>query len=286
MQLITCHSSLVTRHSAKRTLVTRYSSLVTAIAAAALAAASATAAVADFTRTEVPNWNGREGVTFVRWSKSGTPRGFAFAFDLAKGYRFRAWHGADNTNGTATATVGNMAEALFATGETPIAGINGDYFDNSGIAVSHTSGMTISDSRAAFPGWNASPSTAFCYIAGLADGNLYHGKVDSLSWFGEGNPTVSWVVNVGGRHIRNAVRTNYQNYPVRAGSINPVGGGNSNDGNSNDGYDFSTTIGNYQSRNYYWRTLVGIGTNAVGVATNLVIFTSDPSGTGGGTCFS
>ena len=242
----------------------------------ALFALNSPAAVSDFTRTDVADWNGREGVTFVRWSKSGTPRGFAFAFDLSKGYRFRAWHGAANTNGTATATVGNMAEALFADGETPIAGINGDYFDNTGIAVSHTSGMTISDSRVAFPGWNASPSTAFCYIAGLADGNLHHGKVDCIAGYEGGNPTASWLVNVGGRHIRNAVRTNYQNYPVRAGSINPVGGGN-----SGDGYDFSTTIGNYQSRTSYWRTLVGIGTNAVGVATNLVLFTSDPSGSGG-----
>ncbi len=242
----------------------------------ALFALSASAAVSDFTRTDVPDWNGREGVTFVRWSKSGTPRGFAFAFDLAKGYRFRAWHGAANTNGTATATIGDMAEALFAAGETPIAGINGDYFDNSGIAVSHTSGMTISDSRVSFPGWNASPSTAFCYIVGLADGNLHHGKVDCMPGYEGGTPAASWLVNVGGRHIRNAVRTNYQNYPVRAGAINPVGGGN-----STSGYDFSTTIGNYQSRNYYWRTLVGIGTNAVGVATNLVLFTSDPSGSGG-----
>lgn len=255
-------------------LVSRHSSPVTF--AAVLAAASATAAVSDFTRTEVSDWNGREGVTFVRWSKSGTPRGFAFAFDLSKGYRFRAWHGAANTNGTGTATIGNMAEALSATGETPIAGINGDYFDNSGIAVSHTSGMTISDSKVSFPGWNASPSTAFCYIAGLADGNLHHGKVDCIPGYDGGNPAASWLVNARGRHIRNAVRTNYQNYPVSAGSINPVGGGN-----SNDGYDFSTTIGNYQSRNYYWRTLVGIGTNGVGVATNLVIFTSDPSGSGG-----
>ena len=62
---------------------------------------SASAAVSDFTRTAVADWNGREGVTFVRWSKGGTPRGFAFSFDLAKGYRFRAWHGAANTNGTA-----------------------------------------------------------------------------------------------------------------------------------------------------------------------------------------
>ena len=88
-------------------LVTRHSSLVTvksATAAVALAAASAAAAVADFTRTDIPDWNGREGVTFVRWSKGGTPRGFAFAFDLSKGYRFRAWHGAANTNGTGTAT--------------------------------------------------------------------------------------------------------------------------------------------------------------------------------------
>ena len=255
-------------------LVSRHSSPVTF--AAVLAAASATAAVSDFTRTEVTDWNGREGVTFVRWSKGGTPRGFAFAFDLAKGYRFRAWHGAANTNGTGAATIGNMAETMAAAGEAPIAGINGDYFDNTGIAVSHTSGMTISDSRVAFPGWNASPSTAFCYIAGLADGNLHHGKVDCMPGYEGGNPAAPWLVNVGGRHIRNAVRTNYQNYPVRAGSINPVGGGN-----SGDGYDFSTTIGNYQSRNTYWRTLVGIGTNAVGVATNLVLFTSDPSGSGG-----
>ncbi|MBQ6924253.1 MAG: phosphodiester glycosidase family protein [Kiritimatiellae bacterium] len=255
-------------------LVSRHSSPVTF--AAVLAAASATAAVSDFTRTEVSDWNGREGVTFVRWSKGGTPRGFAFAFDLAKGYRFRAWHGAANTNGTGTATIGNMAETMAAAGEAPLAGINGDYFDNTGIAVSHTSGMTISDSRVSFPGWNASPSTAFCYIAGLADGNLHHGKVDCMPGYEGGNPAASWLVNVGGRHIRNAVRTNYQNYPVRAGAINPVGGGN-----STSGYDFSTTIGNYQSRNYYWRTLVGIGTNAVGVATNLVLFTSDPSGSGG-----
>ena len=255
-------------------LVSRHSSPVTF--AAVLAAASATAAVSDFTRTEVTDWNGREGVTFVRWSKGGTPRGFAFAFDLAKGYRFRAWHGAANTNGTGAATIGNMAETMAAAGEAPIAGINGDYFDNTGIAVSHTSGMTISDSRVAFPGWNASPSTAFCYIAGLADGNLHHGKVDCMPGYEGGNPAAPWLVNVGGRHIRNAVRTNYQNYPVRAGAINPVGGGN-----STSGYDFSTTIGNYQSRNYYWRTLVGIGTNAVGVATNLVLFTSDPSGSGG-----
>ena len=238
----------------------------------ALFALNSPAAVSDFTRTDVADWNGREGVTFVRWSKSGTPRGFAFAFDLAKGYRFRAWHGAANTNGTATATIGSMAEALAAAGETPIAGINGDYFDNTGIAVSHTSGMTISDSKVAFPGWNASPSTAFCYIAGLADGNLHHGKVDCIAGYEGGNPAASWLVNVGGRHIRNAVRTNYQNYPVRAGSINPVGGGS-----SGNGYDFSTTIGNYQNRNSYWRTLVGIGTNAVGVAPNLVIFTSDGS---------
>ena len=242
----------------------------------ALFALNSPAAVSDFTRTDVADWNGREGVTFVRWSKSGTPRGFAFAFDLAKGYRFRAWHGAANTNGTATATIGNMAETMAAAGETPIAGINGDYFDNTGITVSHTSGMTISDSKVAFPGWNASPSTAFCYIAGLANGNLHHGKVDCIAGYEGGNPAASWLVNVGGRHIRNAVRTNYQNYPVHAGSINPVGGGS-----SGNGYDFSTTIGNYQSRNSYWRTLVGIGTNAVGVATNLVIFTSDPSGSGG-----
>ena len=46
----------------------------------ALLALHSHAAVSDFTRTDVADWNGREGVTFVRWFKSGTPRGFAYAF--------------------------------------------------------------------------------------------------------------------------------------------------------------------------------------------------------------
>ena len=71
-----------------------------------------------------------------------------------------------------------------------------------------------------------------------------------------------------GKKIRNAVRTNYCNYPVKGGQINPVG-------NSSGGATFPTTIGNMQHRTQYPRPLIGIGTNGVGVATNLVLFLND-----------
>lgn len=71
-----------------------------------------------------------------------------------------------------------------------------------------------------------------------------------------------------GRKIRNAVRTNYCNYPVKGGRINPVG-------TSTGGAVYPTTIGNMQHRTQYPRPLIGIGTNGVGVATNLVLFLND-----------
>ncbi len=233
---------------------------------------SARADTSDFTRTVTENYNGHEGVTFVRCAKSGTPRGFAFAFDLSKGYRLRAWLGDTGAKNAERATVGEMAEALAAAeSAVPIAGINGDYF-RTDSDIARPGGLVIADSSLVHGGWSVSNSTDYCYIAGLGDGNVYHGKLDCAAGYPGGDPSTSWQVNALGKKVRNAVRTNYQNYPVRAGTINPVGGGN-----SVDGYVFSTTIGNYQSRNSYWRTLVGIGTNAVGVATNLVLFTSDGS---------
>ena len=231
----------------------------------------ASAAVSDFTRTATPNWNCREGVTHVTYAKSASARAWIFKFDLAKGYRLRAWLGDTGANGANRATLGEMAEAMSSAGAVPVAGINGDYF-RTDSDIARPTGLTIAESRVAHGGWNVGNSTDYCYIAALADGNLYHGKLDCAAGYGGGNPAFSWQVNALGRKVRNAIRTNYQNYPVRAGAINPVGGGN-----SDDGYVFSTTIGNYQSRNYYWRTLVGIGTNAVGVATNLVLFTSQAS---------
>ena len=234
-------------------------------------ALAANAATSDFTRTSVPNWNGREGVTFVRYDSkdSGKVYGSAFVFDLSKGYRLRTWLGDTNADGANRATLGAMAETIFAEGGVaPIAGINGDYF-NTSYDVARPTGLTISNSRRVHGGWSNGDSTDYCYLAELGDHNLYHGRLDCAAGYPGGDPTQSWQVNALGRKVRNAVRTNYQNYPVRAGAINPVGGGG-----SADGYDFSTTIGNYQSRNYYYRTLVGIGTNAVGVATNLVLFSN------------
>ena len=248
-------------------LVIRHSSLVTV---AALAATAASAATSDFTATTVRNWNGREGVTFVRYVSKDSSKvyGSAFCFDLSKGYRLKAWLGASNEPGCAPAAVGAMAEAICASeGVAPIAGINGDYFDTS-ASYARPTGMVISDSELVSTGFGRVSLTANCYLAETGDHNLFHGRltcVEGLAYGGQ--PTASWQLNARGRKVRNAIRTNYCNYPVRGGAINPVG---SSSGESS----FSTTIGNMQSRDYYYRTFVGIGTNEVGVATNLVLFSN------------
>ncbi|MBR0056287.1 MAG: phosphodiester glycosidase family protein, partial [Kiritimatiellae bacterium] len=241
-----------------------------AFCALAVQTASLHAAVSDFTRTAVPNWNGREGVTFVRYvsKDSGKVYGSAFAFDLSKGYRLKAWLGASNTPGCAPAAVGAMAEAIFAEGGVaPVAGVNGDYFDTS-ASYARPTGLVISDSDLVSTGFGRASLTANCYLAETGDHNLHHGKLDCVEGLAYGGqPAASWQLNARSRKVRNAIRTNYCNYPVKAGAINPVG---SSSGES----AFATTIGNMQSRNYYYRTLVGIGTNDVGVATNLVLFSN------------
>ncbi len=241
-----------------------------AFCALAVQTASLHAAVSDFTRTAVPNWNGREGVTFVRYVSKDSSKvyGSAFVFDLSKGYRLKAWLGASNTPGCAPASVGAMAEAIFAAeGVAPVAGINGDYFDTS-ASYARPTGMVISDSDLVSTGFGRVSLTANCYLAETGDHNLHHGKLDCVEGLAYGGqPTASWQLNARGRKVRNAIRTNYCNYPVKGGAINPVG---SSSGES----AFSTTIGNMQSRNYYYRTLVGFGTNSVGVATNLVLFSN------------
>lgn len=238
--------------------------------AALAAAANLRAAVSDFTATTIQNWNGREGVTFVRYVSKDSSKvyGSAFCFDLTKGYRLKAWLGASDESGCAPASVGAMAEAIFAReGVAPIAGINGDYFDTS-ASYARPTGMVISDSALVSTGFGRVSLTANCYLAETGDHNLHHGKltcVEGLAYGGQ--PVASWQLNARGRKVRNAIRTNYCNYPVKGGAINPEG---SSSGESS----FSTTIGNMQSRNYYYRTLVGIGTNEVGVATNLVLWSN------------
>ena len=241
-----------------------------AVCALAVPTASLRAAVSDFTATTVRNWNGREGITFVRYVSKDSSKvyGSAFCFDLSKGYRLKTWLGASNAPGCAPATVGAMAEAIFASeGVAPIAGINGDYFDTS-ASYARPTGMVISDSALVSTGFGRVSLTANCYLAETGDHNLHHGKltcVEGLAYGGQ--PVASWQLNARGRKVRNAIRTNYCNYPVKGGAINPVG---SSSGESS----FSTTIGNMQSRDYYYRTLVGIGTNSVGVATNLVLWSN------------
>ena len=247
-----------------------HASLFTVAAIAAFAATAASAATSDFTATTVRNWNGREGVTFVRYVSKDSSKvyGSAFCFDLSKGYRLKAWLGASNEPGCAPAAVGAMAEAICASeGVAPIAGINGDYFDTS-ASYARPTGMVISDSDLVSTGFGRVSLTVNCYLAETGDHNLYHGRltcVEGLAYGGQ--PTASWQLSARGRKVRNAIRTNYCNYPVRGGAINPVG---SSSGESS----FSTTIGNMQNRDYYYRTLIGIGTNEVGVATNLVLFSN------------
>ena len=247
--------------------VIRRSSLVTV---AALAATAASAATADFTATTVRNWNGREGVTFVRYVSKDSSKvyGSAFVFDLSKGYRLKAWLGTSNQPNCAPAAVGAMAEAMLTSeGVLPIAGINGDYFDTS-TSYARPTGMVISDSDLVSTGFARVSLTANCYLAETGDHNLFHGKLDCVEGLAYGGqPSASWQLNACGHKVRNAIRTNYCNYPVKGGAINPVG---SSSGES----AFPTTIGNMQSRDYYYRTLVGIGTNAVGVATNLVLWSN------------
>ena len=249
-------------------LFTRHSSLVT-VAVLALAG-TASASTADFTPTVVRNWNGREGVTFVRYVSKDSSKVYAsaFAFDLSKGYRLKAWLGDTNLPGAIPAAVGAMAEAIYASeGVAPVAGINGDYFDTS-ASYARPTGLVISDSDLVSTGFGRVSLTANCYIAETGDHSLYHGKLDCVEGLAYGGlPTASWQLNARGHKVRNAIRTNYCNYPVKGGAINPVG---SSSGES----AFPTTIGNMQSRDYYYRTLIGIGTNAVGVATNLVLFSN------------
>ena len=73
------------------------------------------------------------------------------------------------------------------------------------------------------------------------------------------------LVTADGRKIRNAVRTNWCNYPVKEGQINPV----------NENYatvgKVEGTIGNYQSRTQYPRVMIGYGTNEVDGAQHEIV---------------
>ena len=228
------------------------------------------AAVGDFTRTVVSTkLNGWDGVQFIKWEKSGftdAGRAWAVKFDLTKGYCLRTQLG--DAKGD-KATVGTMAECVAdAEGAAPIMGMNADYFDVN-VNYARPTGLVITDDALATAGWPYDSAPEMCYIMQTADGNLVHSKLLRNAALPSGYPSASWQVTApNGRKIRQAVRTNYCNYPVKGGKINPVGG-------SSGGATFPTTIGNYQNRSNYPRPLIGIGTNELGVATNLVLFVND-----------
>ena len=244
--------------------------MTTIFAVVLVACAQAFASVGDFKRTVVSTkLNGWDGVQFIRWEKGSggsAGRGWAVKFDLTKGYRLRTQLGDAAHN---RATVGAMAECVAdAEGVSPIVGMNADYFDT-GSTVARPTGLVITDDALATAGWPKDTAPEMCYIMQTADGNLVHSKLLRNAALPKGYPSASWQVAApNGRKIRQAVRTNYCNYPVKGGKINPVGG-------SSVGATFPTTIGNMQSRTQYPRPLIGIGTNAVGVATNLVLFIND-----------
>ena len=216
-----------------------------------LCVGAAFGAVSDYVRTEKENYNGYDGATLVTWTKESSPKGRAWAikFDLTKGFRMRACYGDGSGS---RATVGAMAERLYAEGQIPIVGINADYFMTDRTAAA-PGGFTIEDCRMTYGGY-INATYRHNYIMELPDHSIVHGKPKKISP-GTENPSESWEMHTAdGHRIRNAVRTCKWNYPVKDGQI----------------YD----IGHEQPRETYPRTLIGIGTNLLGHA-QLVLFLND-----------
>jgi len=239
----------------------------------ALASLMSGAAVSDFTRTVISTkLNGWEGVQFIKWEKTisddNCGRGWAVKVDLSKGYRLRSQLGDANGN---KATVGTMAETIYAAeGVAPIMGMNADYFDTS-VSYARPTGIVITEDKLATAGTPNNAGPEMCYMMQTADNNLIHSKMVRNPALPSGYPTASWQVSApGGKKIRQAVRTNYCNYPVKAGKMNPVA-----NPISTGGATFPTTIGNMQHRTKYPRPLIGITTNGVGQATMLMMFLND-----------
>ena len=234
--------------------------------AAVAAVGCAWGAVSDYVRTEIANYNGHEGCTLVTYVKPPTAektgRAWIMKFDMTKGYRLRAYYG-DGNGGRAR--IGTMGENLIAEGEQPICGMNADYFYTASN-MAYSTGMTIMNSRMVYPGFNnANPATHYFFME-TGDRRYAHGKPVRTDGKTSGFVAHGYdLVTADGRKIRNAVRTNWCNYPVKEGQINPV----------NTAYDtvgkVEGTIGNYQSRTQYPRVMIGYGTNEVDGAQHEIV---------------
>ena len=237
------------------------------ISLAAVAAAQCTwGAVSEYVRTEIPNYNGHEGCTLVTYVKPPTAektgRAWIMKFDMTKGYRLRAYYG-DGNGGRAR--IGTMGENLVAEGEQPICGMNADYFYTASN-MAYSTGMTIVNSRMVYPGFNNANPTTHYFFMETGDRRYAHGKPVRTDGKTSGFVAHGYdLVTADGRKIRNAVRTNWCNYPVKEGQINPV----------NTAYDtvgkVEGTIGNYQSRTQYPRVMIGYGTNEVDGAQHEIV---------------
>ena len=222
------------------------------------------AAVGDYTRTAVENYNGHAGATLVSWVKSTAPLGRAWAlkFDMTKGFRLRCHYASTQM------PVGTMGAAIAAEGETPVAGINGDYFYNK-----NPTGAVIEDSQLVFRGQDGNASMWMQFFGETADHELFLGKLTRLDGLTTGNPANGYDFAYKGRKVRNAQRVNWANYPVHNGKINPVNA-DWPAGSTDHSLVKPNTIGNYQPRDTYPRTMIGYGTNELGHAL-LVLFVSD-----------
>ena len=234
--------------------------------AAAVAAGCAWGAVSEYVRTMVTNFNGHVGCDLVTYVKPATAqrtgRAWIMKFDMSKGYRLRAYYG-DGNGGRAR--IGTMGENLVAEGERPICGTNADYFYTASN-MAYSTGMTIMNSRMVYPGFNnANPATHYFFME-TGDRRYAHGKPVRTDGKTSGFVAHGYdLVTADGRKIRNAVRTNWCNYPVKEGQINPV----------NENYatvgKVEGTIGNYQSRTQYPRVMIGYGTNEVDGAQHEIV---------------
>ena len=227
-------------------------------------ALSISAAVGDYTRTVVEDYDGHEGATLVSWVKPTAPLGRAWAlkFDMTKGFRLRCHYAA------AQMPVGRMGEAIAAEGETPVAGINGDYFYSK-----NPTGAVIENSRLVFRGQDGNASMWMQFFGETADHELFLGKLTRLDGLTTGNPVNGYDFAYKGRKVRNAQRVNWANYPVHNGKINPVNA-DWPAGSTDHSLVKPNTIGNYQPRDGYPRTMIGYGTNELGHAM-LMLFVSD-----------
>lgn len=247
------------------------------------------AAVLDYTRTEKANYNGHEGMTLVTWikddGKTTAGRAWAIKVDLTKGYRIRTWYGDGNNK---VATVGKMAKCLVDEGETPLVGINGDYFMAGQAPAANGQGALISDSRLMWSG-NREFGKVGGYASGAyssdnfydmqmfffetADRKLHHDKlvrIDGKTYKSGGNPSnaydIAYTPDNGQTYqkVRNAIHTCYVNYPVKAGQ--------------------PYMMGYFQNRNDYPRTLLGYGKTSEGHEM-VVFFVNDGRQGGSGWSF-